>query len=382
MLYAAIMAGGTGQRFWPLSRRDRPKQFLALVGERTMLQLTVDRLAGLVPPENILVITGDAYLETVYEQLPEIPRENVVAEPCGRDTAAAVGLAALHVRHRDPAGVMVVLPADHYIADVARFQAVLRAGVDYAAGGEWLVTMGITPTRPDTGYGYICRGEPAAVCGGVPAWRVARFTEKPAPETARRFLADGRYLWNSGMFVWRADLIIRLIAEHLPELAAGLAEIAGALAGTPGGASGARCGAADGAPPGGEGGAYIDYIKKLARVYPRLPKVSVDYGIMEKADNVLVLPGDFGWDDVGSWPALERCRETAEDGNVIEAQGVFLETSDSIIHAPGRLVATLGVTGLVVVDDGECLLVCSKERAGELKRLTAALKEAGLEHAL
>ncbi|OAT80347.1 mannose-1-phosphate guanylyltransferase [Desulfotomaculum copahuensis] len=366
MLFAAIMAGGTGQRFWPLSRRDRPKQFLSLVGERTMLQLTVDRLAGLMPPENILVITGDAYLETVYEQLPEIPRENVVAEPCGRDTAAAVGLAAVHVRHRDPEGIMVVLPADHYIADVQRFQAVLRSAAAHAAGGEWLVTLGITPTRPDTGYGYIRRGEPLAECGGVPACRVERFTEKPAPEAARRFLASGRYLWNSGMFIWRADLISRLIDEHLPELAAGLAEIGRALADMPGGVT----------------AGYISYIKKLVRIYPRLPKVSVDYGIMEKADNVLVLPGDFGWDDVGSWPALERCRETEDNGNVIEARGVFLETSNSIIHVPGRLVATLGIADLVVVDDGECLLVCSKERAGELKRLTTALKEAGLEHAL
>ncbi|WP_242655998.1 mannose-1-phosphate guanylyltransferase [Desulfofundulus australicus] len=357
LFYAVIMAGGAGERFWPLSRRDRPKQFLSLVGERTMLQLTFDRLAGLVPPENVLVVTGINYIETVRQQLPEIPPENIVAEPCGRDTAAAVGLGALHVLRKDPRGIMAVLPADHYIAHVRRFQSVLQAGVSLAAGGQWLVTMGITPTRPDTGYGYICQGELLEYHEDIPVYRVERFTEKPGPEKARQFLAAGCYLWNSGMFIWRADLIYRLIEEHLPALAAGLAEIGRAM----------------------DRGSCQEV---LSRVYPRLPKVSIDYGVMEKAPNVLVLPGNFGWDDVGSWPALERCRETEENGNVIEARGVFLETRNSIIHAPGRLVATLGVENLVVVDDGECLLVCRKDRAQELKRLTAALKEAGLEDAL
>ncbi|HUW65458.1 MAG TPA: mannose-1-phosphate guanylyltransferase [Spirochaetia bacterium] len=360
MIYATIMAGGTGQRFWPLSRRDKPKQFLPLVGERTMLQLTVDRLAGLVPRENIMVITGAAYLDAVSGQLPEIPQENVLAEPCGRDTAAAVGLAALHVYKRDPRGVMIVLPADNYIADAEKFQTLLRAAADYAASGEWLVTMGITPTRPDTGYGYISRGEPVEPSNDIPAYRVERFTEKPTADRAREFLSSGRYLWNSGMFIWRADVILRLIDRYLPELATGLAEIGSLLD-----VQGSR-----------------EYREKLAGIYSALPKVSVDYGIMEKADNVLVLPGDFGWDDVGTWPALERCRETEGNGNVLDAQGVFLETTGSIIRVPGRLVATLGITDLVVVDDGECLLVCTKERAGDLKLLTAALEKAGLDHVL
>ncbi|MQL53478.1 NTP transferase domain-containing protein [Desulfofundulus thermobenzoicus] len=414
VFFAVIMAGGTGQRFWPLSRRDRPKQFLSLVGERTMLQLTFDRLAGLVPPERVLVITGAGYVDTVREQLPELPPENIVAEPCGRDTAAAVGLGALHVLRKDPRGVMAVLPADHYIAHVRRFQQVLQAGVSLAADGRWLVTMGITPTRPDTGYGYICQGELLAEGPEVPVYRVEKFLEKPALDRARQFLAEGRYLWNSGMFIWRADLIYRLIDENLPSLAAGLAEIGRAMginapgrdgepaaAGEEGSpafpetpppadnrAAGNRTGAITGSKGSGvktvqEAGAAVDFYNKvISRVYPELPKVSIDYGVMEKAANVLVLPGDFGWDDVGSWPALERCREAEENGNIIEARGVFLETRNSIIHAPGRLVATLGVEDLVVVDDGECLLVCHKDRAQELKRLTAALQEAGLDHAL
>ncbi|MDA8336266.1 MAG: mannose-1-phosphate guanylyltransferase [Peptococcaceae bacterium] len=340
MLYAVIMAGGTGQRFWPLSRRARPKQFLPLMGDRTMLQATVDRLTGWIPEENIIVVTGQAYLDTVSEQLPRIG--NVLGEPCGRDTAAAVGLAARQLVDRDPAAVMAVLPADHFIADPERFQTVLRAAAGWAAGGEWLVTMGVPPTRPDTGYGYIRRGE--KMDGDV--YRVERFTEKPDAERAREFLASGRYLWNSGMFVWRADLILRLIARYLPELAAGLAGI-------------------------GRG-------EKLAEVYPRLPRISIDYGVMERADRVLVLPGDFGWDDVGSWPAL--CREAGE--NVLEAKGVFLETTGSIIRVPGRVVATLGIRDLVVVDDGDCLLVCAKERAVDLKLVTGALAEAGFADAL
>lgn len=356
MVYATIMAGGTGQRFWPLSRREKPKQFLPLVGDRSMLQLTVERLAGLVPIDKVMVVTGEAYLDVVRAQLPLVPPENVLVEPCGRDTAAAIGLAALHVQKRDSNGVMIVAPADHFISDKEKFQAVLRTGIEMAAGGERLVTIGITPTRPDTGYGYILKGPRPAP--DSPFYQVERFTEKPAADLAREFLASGRYLWNSGMFIWRSELILRLIGRYLPELAAGLSQIAAVL---------------DNGP---------EYGAKVAGVYPRLPRVSIDYGIMEKADNVFVLPGDFGWDDVGSWPSLERCRETEADGNVIEARGVFLETTGSIIRVPGRLVATLGITDLVVVDDGECLLVCTKERAADLKLVVAALEKAGLDHVL
>lgn len=208
MLHAVIMAGGSGQRFWPLSRQSRPKQFLALVGGRTMLQLTVDRLIDLVKPENIIVITGAGYSETVREQLPQLPHENIVLEPCGRDTAAAVGLGANYVLRRDPEGVMVVLPADHYISDVKLFQSTLLSATTAAAKGDWLVTMGINPSRPDTGYGYICRGEILDIFSGLPVYKVIKFTEKPDQETACNFLSRGNYLWNSGIFVWRADLIM------------------------------------------------------------------------------------------------------------------------------------------------------------------------------
>lgn len=351
LLYAVILAGGKGERFWPYSREACPKQFLKLTGPRTMLQQTVDRLEGLVDPEAVFIITGASYAGLVREQLPGIPEENIIGEPCGRDTAAAVGLGALYVGRRDPEGVMMVLPADHHIEDVGRFRQVISGAAAAAARGEHLVTLGIEPNRPETGYGYIRRGGLHGSFNGVPAYTAERFTEKPDLELAKKFLARGNYLWNSGMFIWRADLIKRLIAEFLPELDQGLRAVEQAL---------------------DSGGAR----RVIEEVYPGLPKISVDYGIMERAGNVLVMPGDFGWDDVGSWTALERHREKDAMNNVLEARGVFLDTRNCLVSS-SRTVATLGVENLIIVDNGESLLVCSKDRAQEIKRVVRALKEAG-----
>jgi len=351
LLYAVVLAGGRGERFWPRSRESCPKQFLKLLGERTMLQQTVDRLAGLVDPEGVFIVTGMEYVDLVRQQLPGVPAGNVIGEPCGRDTAAAVGLGALHVARRDERGVMLVLPADHYIGDARRFRQVLAGAAAAAAEGGHLVTLGIKPTRPETGYGYIRRGGPYKTFSGVTAYLAEQFTEKPDLERAAGFLAQGNYLWNSGMFIWRVDLIRRLIGELLPELDRGLRKIDAALAG-------------------GEAGPAVE------EVYPGLPKISVDYGIMERAPNVLVLPGDFGWDDVGSWTALERHWETDAANNVLDARGVFLDTRGCLVSSP-RHVATLGVEDLIIVDNGESLLVCHKDRAQEVKKVVQALKEAG-----
>ncbi|MBC7105517.1 MAG: NTP transferase domain-containing protein, partial [Firmicutes bacterium] len=339
-------------RFWPLSCRARPKQFLRLFGERTMLQETLHRVRHLAPAQDVYVVAGREHAGLVREQLPEVPPENVLAEPCGRDTAAAVGLAALHVARRDPEAVMAVLPADHYIADPEGFAETLLAAAELAASGRWLVTLGVTPTRPETGYGYIERGEAIGEVRGRPAYRAARFTEKPDYERACAFLARGGYLWNSGMFVWRADVVLEGIRRHLPELAPGLEAVAGAL-GTP----------------------SQDAV--LERVYPVLSRVSVDYGIMERADNVAVVPLEAGWDDVGSWPAWARHNPCDGRGNVLQGRGVLLDTEGCIVRAPGRVVATLGVRDLIIVEEDGRLLVCARERAQELKRLVAALKEAG-----
>ncbi|MEW6572026.1 MAG: mannose-1-phosphate guanylyltransferase [Bacillota bacterium] len=358
-IFAVILAGGGGERFWPVSSKERPKQFLSLIGDRTMLQQTVDRLAGFVNPSDVYVITARGYWSLVKEQVPEVPVANVVEEPCGRDTAAAVGLAAVHLARRDPEGVMLVLPADHFIADTARFRRIVETAVDAASTGEWLVTLGITPTRPETGYGYIQRGDaPIKTVGSLAVYRALRFTEKPDALKARRFLASGKYFWNSGMFVWRVDVIRRLFAEYLPELAAGLERIALAI--------------------GTEKETTV-----IESVYPFLPPISIDYGVMEQAKNVVVLPADFGWDDVGTWPAWARYSGTQDgQGNVIEGTGVLVESSGCVVRASNHVVAALGVRDLVIVEEDGRLLVCAKERAQEIKRLVAALKEAGYDDAV
>ncbi|HIE13347.1 MAG TPA: mannose-1-phosphate guanylyltransferase [Desulfotomaculum sp.] len=358
VIFAVILAGGGGERFWPVSSKERPKQFLSLIGEQTMLQQTVGRLAGFVDPRDTYVITARGYGSLVNEQVPEVPAANVIEEPCGRDTAAAVGLAAAYLAHRDPEGVMAVLPADHYIADTARFRRVLETAVETAQSGEWLVTLGITPTRPETGYGYVQRGEVLRTVGSLAVYRALRFTEKPDGMKARRFLASGKYFWNSGIFIWRVKVIRRLLEEHLPELARGLAQIGGAI--------------------GTEKEADA-----IASVYPSLPRISIDYGVMERARNVLVLPADFGWDDVGTWPAWARYSGRQDgQGNVIEGAGVLLESSGCVVRASNHVVAALGVRDLVIVEEDGRLLVCAKERAQEIKRLVAALKEAGYNDAV
>jgi len=352
MTYAVVMAGGRGQRFWPKSRNKLPKQFLSLVGEKTMLQRTVDRLKGLVTPDRIYIITTATYTQLVAQQVPEIPSENIITEPCGRDTAAAVGLAAITVASRDTAGVMIVLPADHYIADEEHFCTVLKGAVAAAEKGEYLVTLGITPNRPETGFGYIARGRLFGTFAGIPAYVAAGFTEKPDHARARQYLASGNYFWNSGIFIWRADLIERMFREHMPDLYTGLQEIKAAI--------------------GSE-----QYQKVLNSVYSSLPQISIDYGVMEKAKNVLVLPGNFGWDDVGSWTALEAYKAKDRQGNILEGKGVLVDTQNTLVLSSEKVVATLGVKDLIVVVGGDSVLVCHKGKAQEIKKVIHALQEKG-----
>lgn len=257
---------------------------------------------------------------------------------------------------------MIVMPADHYIFDVNRFHQILKTAVTVAREKGALVTIGIQPVRPESGYGYIERGCLLGEWNGIPVYEVRAFTEKPSPERALAFLSAGNYYWNSGMFIWRVDVIRAAINKHLPELAEGLERVGAALQRVD------------------EGRDY--YEKILQEIYPHLPRISVDYGIMEKSSNVLMLPGDFGWDDVGSWPALERCYRTCDNGNVIAARGVFLETRDSIIHSSKKVVATLGISGLVIVDEDDCLLVCAKERSQEIRKIVEELRRQGFKDVL
>ena len=347
-LYALIMAGGSGTRLWPRSRRDRPKQLLNIVSDRTMLQETYDRTVPLVPPERILVITNDGYVGTVREQLPDVPARNIIGEPAGRGTAPAIGLGAVVLQKRDPEAIMAVLTADHLIRNPEEFRRVIRAAAKIAQDGH-LVTLGITPGHPETGYGYIQRGELLTTVDGCEAYRVRRFTEKPDRATAQEFVASGEYYWNSGMFVWRADVILDQIRQLMPSLYKQLKEIATALN-----------------TPRARG--------VLERVWAEVPHQTIDYGVMERAEDVIVIPADIGWSDVGSWATLFELLPADENNNVVIGEHVGVETRDSLIYSPHRLIATVGVEDLVIVDTDDALLVCPRDRAQEVKALVDELK--------
>ncbi len=357
-VFAVVMAGGKGERFWPNSRVSCPKQFLNLTGQQTMLQYTVNRLAGLIELRDIFIVADQTHTDLVKDQLELLPVQNVIMEPFGRNTAAAVGLAAIYLERDDPDGVMAVLPADHFVRDEAGFREVLQQAVEAARSGDLIVTIGITPDRPETGYGYIECGRIYSGEKNNPVWVVSKFTEKPDSSTALNFLRQGNYLWNGGIFIWKVSTVRRMIREFLPELHNGLERIKQAT-GTP------------------------EEREVLNREYSNLPSVSIDYGIMEKADNVLVVKGDFGWDDVGSWLALERYHDRDEQGNVLQAQGVFLDTAGSIVVSNNdKPIATLGVRDLIIVDTGDSLLVCHKDKAQEIRKVVQALKENGYDKLL
>ena len=357
MPFAVIMAGGRGERFWPLSRMAKPKQFLNLIGEKTLLQLTVERIKDLVGISDTYVVAGAEFKEIILAQVPQLPEENIIIEPFGRDTAAAIGLAALVLGQKNPREVMIVLPADHYIGNVRHFQEVLRSAAATAGRGDKIVTLGITPHSPETGYGYIHRGELADTFAGIPAYQAVRFMEKPDRARALEFLSSGEYLWNSGMFVWRIDMIRGMIEKHLPSLADGLKEIEDSL------------------------GTDL-HPKTVEKVYSGLTKVSIDYGIMERADNVFVIPCDFGWDDIGSWTALERYVEKDEHGNVLDGAGVLLDTVNTYVTSKDKTVALLGVKDLIIINDDDSLLICHKKRTQEIKRVVQALHDQGFDKVL
>ena len=355
---AAIMAGGRGERFWPLSRQSRPKQFLPLISDQTMLQETAARLEPLFSIEDILVITGNKYAATVAEQLPNLPPENLITEPEGRDTAPCIALTAAYLSHRYPGEdpVMALLPADHLITKPDLFRQTLAAAINLAAQKPTLVTIGMSPSRPETGYGYIKCGPKLDWSGRSFVYRVQRFTEKPDRKTARKFLQQGGYLWNSGMFIWRLSAIQAAFRRHLPQVAAAMPDLIAAYkSGT-----------------------------DLARAFKRLPRISIDYGIMEKTHNVCVIPGDFGWDDVGTWSALTRLLKRDSSDNVIleskhqvsihELEPIFLGTKRCLVAGNGRLVAALGVEDLIIVDTDDALLICRRGHEQELKQVLEQLR--------
>ena len=347
-MYAVIMAGGRGTRFWPCSTQLLPKQLLAIVGEHTMLQQTLARLDGLVPAERVLIVTNAQQAAEVRRQVPAVPAGNVLIEPCGRNTAACICLAASRVARDDPQAVMAVLPADHYIAEVAAFQQCLARAVTVARQRDVLVTIGIRPDRPETGYGYLESGRPLPGCAEATA--VVRFHEKPDLATAAGYLAHGGYWWNSGMFVWRAGMVLSELERHAPEIAGPIARV-GPSWGT------ARQDAA------------------VQAAYDALPSVSIDYAVMEKSDAVVALPGDFGWNDIGSWSALYDVDPADASGNVLAGDVLAHDSRRCLVRGGARTVALVGLEDVMVIDAERALLVCRRDRAQDVRAIVAQLEE-------
>lgn len=352
---ALVMAGGSGTRFWPASREHLPKQFLRITGDRSMLEETIGRIAPTIPAERVAVVVGRVHEAVTQRLLAGTPVE-ILIEPTGRNTAACIGLAALHWRRRDPQAPLVVLPADHFIARADLFNEILAAAAGPARDGA-IVTLGIEPTRPETGYGYIkvdARAALGLISGTTVLHRVDCFVEKPDLERALDYLRTGEYLWNSGIFVFTPEVILNEIAAHLPDLAAGLAEIDAAI----------------GRP---------DYEEVLSRVYGNLPSISIDHGIMEKTTLPLyVVRSDFGWSDVGSWQALYELREgeADEQGNLLEGAVWVEDSRRNLVYATsGRQVALLGVEGLAIVDTEDTLLVADLTRSQDVKRFAQREKQ-------
>ena len=353
--FGVVMAGGQGTRLWPFSRKRAPKQSLKLAGDRTLFRETLDRI-GLFPPDRILVATTVDQTEMLRRQAPEIPYENFLVEPSPMGTAPVIGWAALEVRSRAPQGVMACLPADHVIRNVARFHALLGAAYQAARQGH-LVTLGIPPTYPAAGYGYIEQGESLGQFEGIDGYRAVSFREKPSPQKAEEYVRQGDFLWNSGMFVWKANRFLEEIDGHMPSLGAGLRAIEAQPEGR------ARAAARD-------------------RVWPTLKRETLDYGIMERSAKVAVLPApDLGWLDVGNWERLFEVVQPDGDGNIVVGDRVAaVESARSLVYQAGgapRLVAVFGAEDLIVVDTGDTVLVCPRHRAEDVRRLVERLEQAG-----
>jgi mannose-1-phosphate guanylyltransferase len=355
--YPVILAGGRGTRFWPLSRKKRAKQLLALDGKQTMIQQTVARLSPLAAAKKFWIITNDDLRPAIVKQLPKLPKAQLLAEPVGRNTAPAIGLAAFLLLRKDPHAVIGLFPSDHVIADEKRYHETLERGIEIAAAGANIVVLGIRPSRAETGYGYI---EAGGLFQGD-ALRVRRFTEKPNADTAAEFIAAGNYFWNSGMFLWSARTLAEAMREHLPKTAPLLEEIASKF-GT------------------------SKFAATFRKLYPKCENISVDYALLEprsakgeQKSNIFCLPADFGWNDLGSWTALHEhhtAKSTPPEGNLIDASGTFvLNARGNYVHAPGKFVAAVGVTDVVVVETPDALLITTRQHAQDVGKVVKYLDE-------
>jgi len=345
-IYAVIMAGGVGSRFWPRSKEKTPKQLLQIFGKKTMIQDTVERLTGIVDNKNIFVVTNKVQKQEIINQLSNVPSENILEEPFGRNTAACIGLASLVIGSRQSDAVTIILPADHIIKNIDDFHNTLKAAAKFAYESKGLVTIGITPTRPETGYGYIQIDE-AKIEDNI--FKVYTFAEKPNYATAVRFLESGDFLWNSGMFIWRTDVILDEIKIYLPDLYEGLEQIKGDIN-------------------------KPNFEKTLSSVYGKLRNISIDYGIMEKSKKVFLTKGEFSWSDVGSWEEVYQLSEKNGDGNTAIGNIFTDMTVDSYIYSPGKFAAVIGVENLIVINTDDALLVCRRDQSQEVKKVVDHLK--------
>lgn len=344
-LYPVVMAGGSGTRFWPLSRKARPKQFLPLASSSPLLTDTVSRLKGLASVKNTFIVCGTLHAKLAAKLVKGLPKQNLLVEPAARNTAPAIALAALHVAAKDPEGIVMVLPSDHHVANIPAFQQTLEQAAKLAEAG-YIATLGIKPHRAETGYGYIQVGSTLPEGGN----RVQAFKEKPDLSTAKGYLAAGHYLWNGGIFVFRADVMLKALRQHMPEMTRGLDALAKAV--------GKRT-----------------YASVLKKVFPKLPSTSIDYGVMEKAENIAVVPGDFGWSDVGSFAAISEVRKADAQGNVVSGkESVVVDSTGCIVLGNGRPIAVVGLTDVVVVDAGDAVLVVPKDRSQDVRQVVEALK--------
>jgi mannose-1-phosphate guanylyltransferase len=351
-LYATILAGGSGTRFWPKSRANLPKQFLVLQGTQSLLQETLQRIASLIPLPQTFIVTAQHQLRQTAEQLPHLPVDQILLEPLGRNTAAAVALAAWHLLSVDPEAIMVVLPADHAIPDHAAFCDSLQLAAVVAQQCDMLMTLGVKPTYPATGYGYISVGEALDIPAAQGAHRVSRFTEKPNAQVAVRMVESGNYLWNCGIFVWRAATIAQELQTYLPELWAGIEAYGAAWhAGTS--------------------------AEDLDQQYAELPSVSIDNGVLEPSTRVGVVPVAWAWSDVGSWRSLRDLHAADADGNVVVGQHLGRGSNRLIVYSPDKLVATIGLSNLIIVQTDDMVLICDKEHDQEVKDFVTMLQQQG-----
>jgi mannose-1-phosphate guanylyltransferase len=354
--FAVILAGGRGTRFWPRSRARAPKQLLNIVGEKTMLEETVERLLPSFPPSHIWAVTNREQAGMLRRQAPRVPRAHVLIEPVGRNTAAAVGLAAIHLARHSADALMAVLPADHYIARAQQYRRIVRAALEIAARGPHLVILGIPATRAETGYGYIERARLAARVRGLPVYHVRRFTEKPQLARARQYVASGRYYWNAGMFFWRVATFLECLRKFLPATHGALMKLADDIE----------------TPP---------YTKHLRRIYPQLENISVDYAILEPAtrraeqQNVFVLPAAVGWSDIGSWEAVYELLARKAGENVCAGPGMAIDARGNFFWSPRKFVAAIGVNDSIVVETADALLVCRRNRAQDVNKVVRWLEE-------